>query len=59
MSQVTMEKIVNMCKTQGFVYQGSEIYGGFANLGLWAIRCRIKKQREKSFVEKIYPRVTI
>ena len=31
MSQVTMEKIVNMCKTQGFVYQGSEIYGGLAN----------------------------
>lgn len=31
MSQVTMEKIVNMSKTQGFVYQGSEIYGGLAN----------------------------
>ena len=31
MSQVTMEKIVSMCKTQGFVYQGSEIYGGLAN----------------------------
>ena len=27
----SMDKIVNVCKTQGFVFQGSEIYGGFAN----------------------------
>lgn len=26
-----MEKIVNVCKQYGFVYQGSEIYGGLAN----------------------------
>lgn len=26
-----MEKIVNIAKTNGFVYQGSEIYGGLAN----------------------------
>ena len=30
-SQVSMEKIVNSAKTNGFVYQGSEIYGGLAN----------------------------
>ena len=29
--QLTMEKIVNLCKQYGFVFQGSEIYGGFAN----------------------------
>ncbi len=28
-----MEKIVSLCKRRGFVYQGSEIYGGFA--GSW------------------------
>ena len=28
---VTMDKIVNLCKTRGFVFPGSEIYGGFAN----------------------------
>lgn len=28
---VTLEKIVNLCKSRGFVYQGSEIYGGLAN----------------------------
>ncbi len=27
----TMEKIVNLCKSRGFVYPGSEIYNGFAN----------------------------
>ena len=27
----TMEKIVSLCKNRGFVYPGSEIYGGLAN----------------------------
>ena len=27
----TMEKVVNLCKSRGFVFPGSEIYGGFAN----------------------------
>ena len=27
----TMEKIVALCKGRGFVYPGSEIYGGLAN----------------------------
>jgi glycyl-tRNA synthetase len=30
MSDVTMEKIVSLCKRRGFIYQGSEIYGGLA-----------------------------
>jgi glycyl-tRNA synthetase len=29
--QVTMEKLVALCKSRGFVYAGSEIYGGLAN----------------------------
>jgi len=29
----TMEKIVSLCKRRGFIYQGSEIYGGLA--GTW------------------------
>ncbi|OHA18754.1 MAG: glycine--tRNA ligase [Candidatus Taylorbacteria bacterium RIFCSPHIGHO2_01_FULL_46_22b] len=29
----TMEKIISLCKRRGFVYQGSEIYGGLA--GTW------------------------
>ena len=31
MENVTMEKMVNICKQYGFIYQGSEIYGGLAN----------------------------
>ena len=30
-SELTMDKIVNLCKARGFVYPGSEIYGGLAN----------------------------
>lgn len=30
-SNLTMEKMVNLCKQYGFIYQGSEIYGGLAN----------------------------
>ncbi len=31
MSEVTMDKLVNLCKNRGFIYPGSEIYGGLAN----------------------------
>ena len=31
MNDLTMEKLVNLCKQYGFIYQGSEIYGGLAN----------------------------
>jgi len=53
---VTMEKIVNFAKTQGFVYQGSEIYGGLANtwdygpLGVEVIN-NIKKMWWKHFIQ--------
>ena len=30
-SDKTMEKIVALCKTRGFIFPGSEIYGGLAN----------------------------
>ena len=30
-NKITMEKLVNYCKQYGFVFQGSEIYGGLAN----------------------------
>jgi glycyl-tRNA synthetase len=28
---LTMDKLVNVCKTYGYIFQGSEIYGGLAN----------------------------
>ena len=27
---VSMDRLVNLCKTRGFVFPGSEIYGGLA-----------------------------
>ncbi len=30
-TNLTMDKIVNLCKARGFVFPGSEIYGGLAN----------------------------
>ena len=29
--KATMDKIVNLCKSRGFIFPGSEIYGGLAN----------------------------
>ena len=31
MAKLTMEKLVALCKGRGFIYAGSEIYGGLAN----------------------------
>ena len=31
MEKLTMEKLVNYCKQYGFIFQGSEIYGGLSN----------------------------
>ena len=31
MKKVTQDEIVNYCKQYGFIFQGSEIYGGLAN----------------------------
>lgn len=33
MSNVSLEDIVSLCKRRGFIYQGSEVYGGLA--GTW------------------------
>ena len=30
-NKITMEELVNYCKQYGFIFQGSEIYGGLAN----------------------------
>lgn len=33
MSEVTLDEIVSLCKRRGFIFQGSEVYGGLA--GTW------------------------
>lgn len=54
--EVTMEDIVSLCKRRGFIYQGSEIYGGLA--GTWdygplgtALKRNITNLWWKMFVE--------
>ena len=56
-SKKTMDKIVALCKGRGFVYPGSEIYGGLANtwdygpLGM-ALKNNIKQAWLKKFVQE-------
>lgn len=53
----TMEKIVSLCKGRGFVYSGSEIYGGLANtwdygpLGV-ELKNNVKRAWWKKFVQE-------
>lgn len=53
----TMDKIVSLCKTRGFVFPGSEIYGGLANtwdygpLGV-EFKNNVKKAWWKKFIQE-------
>ena len=53
----TMEKIVALAKARGFVYPGSEIYGGLANT--WDSGRRVKEQRKEGMVAEIYHRKSL
>ena len=53
----TMDKIVALCKNRGFVYAGSEIYGGLANTWDYGplgaeLKNNIKKAWWKKFVQQ-------
>ena len=56
-SQKTMDKIVALCKNRGFIFPGSEIYGGLANswdygpLGV-EFKNNVKKAWWKKFVQE-------
>jgi len=56
-TEKTMDKIVSLCKGRGFVYPGSEIYGGLANtwdygpLGV-ELKNNVKKAWWKKFVQE-------
>ena len=57
MVEKTMDKIVALAKSRGFVYPGSEIYGGLANtwdygnLGV-ELKNNVKKAWWKKFVQE-------
>ena len=56
-SEKTMEKVVGLCKNRGFVYSGSEIYGGLSNtwdygpLGV-EFKNNVKNAWHKKFVQE-------
>ena len=56
-TEKTMEQIVNLCKSRGFIFSGSEIYGGLANtwdygpLGV-ELKNNVKKAWWKKFVQE-------
>ncbi|MBR6427140.1 MAG: glycine--tRNA ligase, partial [Clostridia bacterium] len=56
-SEKTMDKIVALCKNRGFVYAGSEIYGGLANTWDYGplgaeLKNNIKRAWWKKFVQQ-------
>ena len=57
MAELTMDKLVALCKGRGFIYAGSEIYGGLANtwdygpLGV-ELKNNVKKAWWKKFVQE-------
>ena len=57
MEKLTMDKIVSLCKNRGYIYAGSEIYGGLANtwdygpLGV-ELKNNIKNACRKKFIQE-------
>ena len=57
MEKLTMDKLVGLCKNRGYIYPGSEIYGGLANtwdygpLGV-ELKNNVKKTWMKKFVQE-------
>ena len=57
MAELTMDKLVALCKSRGFVYSGSEIYGGLANTWDYGplgaeLKSNVKKAWWKKFVQQ-------
>ncbi len=57
MTKLSMEKLVNYCKQYGFIFQGSEIYGGLANTWDYGplgsrIKNNIKDTWRKRFIQE-------
>ena len=57
MEKLTMEKLVAFCKQYGYVFQGSEIYGGLANSWVYGslgvlLKNNIKSAWTKKFIQE-------
>ena len=54
MVEKTMDKIVALAKSRGFVYPGSEIYGGLANTWDYGnLGVELKNNVKKGMVEEV------
>jgi len=52
-NNLTMEKLVNLCKQYGFIFQGSEIYGGLANTwDFGPVGVELKKNVKNAWMKK-------
>ena len=56
-TEKTMDKIVGLCKGRGFIFAGSEIYGGLANTWDYGplgtrLKNNIKDAWRKQFIQK-------
>lgn len=52
-NELTMEKLVNLCKQYGFIFQGSEIYGGLANTwDFGPVGVELKKNVKNAWMKK-------
>ena len=57
MEEITMKDMVNLCKQYGFIFQGSEIYGGLANTWDYGplgslMKNNIKASWKKRFIQE-------
>ena len=57
MEKLTMDKMVNLCKQYGLIFQGSEIYGGLANTWDYGpigsrIKNNVKEAWRKRFIQE-------
>ena len=57
MNEFKMEDLVNYCKQYGFIFQGSEIYGGLANTWDYGplgarLKNNIKDAWRKKFIQE-------
>ncbi len=56
MEKLTMEKLTSVCKQYGYIFQGSEIYGGLANTWDYGplgteLKNNVKKAWHKNFIQ--------
>ena len=53
-SEKTLEKLVTLSKGRGFVYPGSEIYGGLANTWDYGLGRGAEREYQKGLAQEVY-----